>query len=158
MMSVSLFLVSLLAGGALSANPLPDYMIGTFVLDTSEGFNVYMSALGVDFFTRTIACALTPTATNKQTSSGDITIDTSSTFKSTSVTFQLNTPFEESTADGRTVNTTAVLNGNKLVKTQVGEPISIETREFVDGGNKMNLIHTLPSDPDIKSFRVYVKQ
>merc|ERR1711892_40829 len=157
-MIVSLLLVSLLAGFARSANPLPDYMIGKYKLDTSNGFNDYMSALGVNFFTRTIACALTPTATNKQRSNGDVIIDTSSTFRSTSVTFRLVSPCQESTADGRTVSTTAVLRGNRLIKTQVGNPTTIETREFLDNGNKMVLIHTMPTKPEIKSVRVYLSQ
>jgi len=148
-----------LASSAYCANPLPDYMIGSFVLDTSNGFNDYMSALGVNIFTRTIACALTPTATNKQTSNGDITIETSSTFRSTSVTFKLNTPFKENTADGRTASTTALLQGNRLIKTQRGKPFdTIETREFVDNGKTMRLIHTIPSQPKIRSVRVYRRQ
>ena len=44
-----------LASSAYCANPLPDYMIGSFVLDTSNGFNDYMSALGVNIFTRTVS-------------------------------------------------------------------------------------------------------
>merc|ERR1712168_289666 len=103
-------------------------MLGEYVLETSEGFDDYMWQLGVNWFTRKIACALYPTATNKQNINGDITIDTASTFKSTTLTFRLNTPFEESTADGRTV-TTAAVQGNKLVKTQIGSDLSLTSIE-----------------------------
>merc|ERR1712173_189433 len=146
-----------LLGGAHCSGPLPEYMIGEFELETSDGFNDYMYAVGVSWFTRKIACSLYPTAKNEQ-SGQDITISTSSTFKSTSVTFQLDTPFEEVTADGRKVLTTARRNGNELVKEQdgLGSALSsVETRRFIDGGNKMMLIHTLPSNPSIKSVRVY---
>ena len=54
-MIVPLVLVSLLAGSAHSANPLPSYMEGVFVLDTSNGFDGYMKALGVNIFTRTVS-------------------------------------------------------------------------------------------------------
>eukprot|EP00090_Calanus_glacialis_P019662 TRINITY_DN3016_c0_g1_i1.p1 TRINITY_DN3016_c0_g1~~TRINITY_DN3016_c0_g1_i1.p1 ORF type:complete len:163 (-),score=42.47 TRINITY_DN3016_c0_g1_i1:151-639(-) len=154
-----LILVSCLTASALGqvATTLPNYMLGEYVLETSDGFNDYMWQLGVNWFTRKIACALYPTATNKQTPNGDITVETSSTFKSTSITFRLDTPFEESTADGRTVSTTAVVNGNKIVKTQVGNPTTIETREFLENGDRMILIHTMPSEPSIKSVRGYVR-
>merc|ERR1711870_63778 len=133
-----------LFGGVHCSGPLPEYMIGEFELDTSEGFDDYMSAVGVDWFTRKIACSLYPTAKNAQ-SGEDVTISTESTFKSTPVTFKLDTPFQEDTADGRTVTTIARLSGNELS--------SVETRRFLDGGNKMMLIHTLPSDDTIQSVR-----
>ena len=66
-----------------------------------------------------IACTLYPTARNSITPDGKIKINTWSTFKSSELIFQLNTPFQESTADGREVTTTALLYGNKLVKDQV---------------------------------------
>jgi len=153
-MKLAILLVSFLAGA--SAN-LPNYMLGEYVLETSDGFDNYMWQLGVNWFTRKIACALYPTATNRNNPNGEITIDTSSTFKSTSVTFRLNTPFKETTADGRTVTTTAVLDGHKLIKTQVGNPTTIETREFSEDGNRMTLIHTMPSEPSIRSVRGYVR-
>merc|ERR1712079_601283 len=70
-------------------------------------------------FTRKIACTLYPTATNSITPNGQIQIDTSSTFKSSSIKFRLNQPFSETTSDGRNVKTTAVLYGNRLIKDQV---------------------------------------
>ena len=45
--------------------PLPDNMLGTFQLETSEGFTNYMYEVGVDWFTRKIAYSLYPTATNE---------------------------------------------------------------------------------------------
>ena len=92
---------------------LTPQMIGKYQLETSEGFDAYMSELGVNWFTRKvrctnetedwttkflkpmqIACALYPTATNIQNPDGSITINTSSTFKSTSVTFRPGVKFQ----------------------------------------------------------------
>merc|ERR1711902_481410 len=98
---------------------LPNYMLGDFQLETSEGFEDFMYEIGVNWFTRKIACTLYPTATNRITPDGQIQIDTSSTFKSSSIQFRLDQPFKETTSDGREVETTAVLYGNKLIKDQV---------------------------------------
>merc|ERR1711981_169267 len=139
--------------------PLPNYMLGDFQLETSEGFDNYMYEIGVNWFTRKIACTLYPTARNSITPDGKIKINTWSTFKSSEISFELNKAFSESTADGREVTTTALLYGNKLVKDQknTGDPLldSIETREFTTDGKFMTLIHTMPSDPSVKSVRVY---
>merc|ERR1712045_941577 len=146
----------------IGQSPLPEYMLGDFQLETSEGFEDYMYEIGVNWFTRKIACTLYPTARNSITSDGRIKINTWSTFKSSEITFQLNSPFEETTADGREVTTTALLYGNKLVKDQKNTADrsldSIETREFTPDGQFMTLIHTMPNNPDIKSVRVYKRQ
>merc|ERR1712154_648656 len=112
--------------------PLPNYMLGDFQLETSEGFEDYMYEIGVNWFTRKIACTLYPTARNSIT------------------------------PDGREVTTTALLYGNKLVKDQKNTADrsldSIETREFTPDGQFMTLIHTMPNNPKIKSVRVYKRQ
>merc|ERR1712045_1103557 len=146
----------------IGQSPLPEYMLGDFQLETSEGFSDYMYEIGVNWFTRTIACTLYPTARNSITSDGKIKINTWSTFKSSEITFQLNTPFKGTTADGREVTTTPLLYGNKLVKDQKNSADrskdSIETREFSSDGQTMTLIHTMPNNPKIKSVRVYRRQ
>merc|ERR1712110_375750 len=148
---------------AISAQaPLPNYMLGDFQLETSEGFEDYMYEIGVNCFTRKIACTLYPTARNSITPDGKIKINTWSTFKSSELIFQLNKPFPETTADGREVTTTALLYGNKLVKDQKNtadrSKDSIETREFTPDGQFMTPIHTMPNNPKIKSVRVYKRQ
>ena len=126
-------------------------------LETSEGFNDYMYEIGVDWFTRKIGCSLYPTTKIGQVEN-KISIGTKSTFKAGELQFKLGVPFEEETADGRTVTTTAMLVGDKLTKHQVaadGAVSSIETRQFSAGGQKMTLIHTIPGNSYIKSVRVY---
>merc|ERR1712241_914156 len=152
-----------LAISAIAAQaPLPNYMLGDFQLETSEGFENYMYEIGVNWFTRKIACTLYPTARNSITPEGKIKINPWSTFKSSELIFELNTPFQETTADGRDVTTTALLYGNKLVKDQRNTADrsldSIETREFTPDGQFMTLIHTMPNNPEIKSVRVYKRK
>ena len=47
-------LATVLVGGVHCTGPLPEYMMGNFVLETSEGFNDYMYEIGVDWFTRKV--------------------------------------------------------------------------------------------------------
>merc|ERR1712241_1185855 len=158
----TLIALSLAISAIAAQAPLPNYMLGDFQLETSEGFDDYMYEIGVNWFTRKIACALYPTARNSITADGKIKINTWSTFKSSEITFELNKPFPETTADGREVTTTAHLYGNKIVKDQTNTADrkldSIETREFTPDGKYMTLIHTMPADPKIKSVRVYKRQ
>ena len=84
----------------------------------ATNFPNYMYEVGVDGFTRKIACSLYPMATNELVD-GQIKISTSSTFKSGENVFNLGEPFTETTADGREVTTTATREGNTLVKNQV---------------------------------------
>merc|ERR1711983_356787 len=95
-----------------------------------------MYEIGVNWFTRTIACSLYPTATNRNLGGDTVGIDTASTFKSTSIDFEFGLPFDETTGDGTKVKTTATLSGNTLI---------------------MDQNHTIPGKPEIKSVRVYKK-
>merc|ERR1711933_184873 len=104
----TLLAFSLTISAITAQAPLPNYMLGDFQLETSEGFSDYMYEIGVNWFTRTIACTLYPTARNSITSDGKIKINTWSTFKSSEISFELNKPFKETTADGREVTTTAL--------------------------------------------------
>merc|ERR1711981_1308114 len=147
----TLVALSLAISAVVAQAPLPNYMLGDFQLETSEGFDNYMYEIGVNWFTRKIACTLYPTARNSITPDGKVKINTWSTFKSSEISFELNQPFQESTADGREVTTTAVVYGNKLIKdqknTEDSSLDSIETREFTTDGQFMTLIHTMPSSP-----------
>jgi len=134
---------------------------GKYQLETSEGFTAFMSEIGVNWFTRQIACALYPTATNKNLGGNRVGIDTSSTFKSTSIEFEFGVPFDETTGDGTEVRTTATLSGNSLIKDQRAVKSSgvsrIETRNFKNNGQIMELVHTIPGKANIRSVRVYKK-
>merc|ERR1712210_352824 len=156
-----LLLPLILVSSLASADQLPANMLGKYQLETSEGFSDFMSEIGVNWFTRQIACALYPTATNKNLGGNKVGIDTSSTFKSTSIAFEFGVPFVETTGDGTEVRTTATLNGNSLIKDQKALKPSgvsrIETRNFRQNGQIMELVHTIPGKAKIRSVRVYKK-
>jgi len=151
----------LLLPSLVAAAQLPEHMLGQYQLETSEGFSDFMYEIGVSWFTRTIACSLYPTATNRNLGGDTVGIDTSSTFKSTSIDFEFGVPFPETTGDGTKVETTATLSGNTLTKDQRAVSSSgvsrIEKRIFRENGEIMDLIHTIPGKPEIKSVRVYKK-
>merc|ERR1711902_221939 len=88
-----LLLLSALLAAASGQAALEPYMLGKFELESSNGFEDFMTEIGVGFLTRKVACALTPVATNSLLPNGQIKIDTHSTFKSSSITFSLNKPF-----------------------------------------------------------------
>lgn len=61
----------------------------------------------------------------------EYTLNTTSTFKSSTITFKDGVEFEEETVDGRKVKSTAVWEGpNKLVVNQKGEKPTTLTRVF----------------------------
>merc|ERR1711962_159911 len=158
---ISRVCVFLVAVSSVCGNDLPSYMIGDYEFTTSKGFSDYMAALGVNLIKRTLACGLSYEQQIRENEAG-ISIDTITSFTSTHTTFKLGVPFQEYTADGRTTTTVARVEGNKLIKVQTPDPATgykttIETREFLRGGNTMNLIHTIQGNKNIRSFRVYQK-
>ena len=53
-MLLNTLLALLLLAGVHCSGPLPQYMEGSFILDTSEGFNDYMYEIGVSYLTRKV--------------------------------------------------------------------------------------------------------
>ena len=92
---------------------------GELVHKTGESLISGSSLFASKLLSIQIACALYPTATNKNLGGNRVGIDTSSTFKSTSIEFEFGVPFDETTGDGTEVRTTATLSGNSLIKDQV---------------------------------------
>jgi len=148
---------------------LPEYMLGNFKMESSTGFNDAMWELGVDWFTRQIANGLYPLHKNRQnTETGEISIDTETTLKSSYTKFFLNVPWEEYTLDKRTTTTVAKLEGNKLIKDQVpaastGYHTTREVREFKDedgDGVYETMVYTLTiaGHPEATSVRIYKRQ
>jgi len=144
---------------------LPDYMLGDWKMESSEGFDNYMWELSVDWFTRQIANALYPLHKVNQADDGTITYDTITTFKSGQKVFKINEPFEDYTLDKRYTTTTPTLDGNKLIWDQVPDPstgylTTRQVREFLDTDNdgvyETMLLHLSVKDkPRADSTRVY---
>merc|ERR1711862_1036555 len=88
--------------GTSAMAALPDFMVGDFQMETSEGFNDFMYEMGVNFVTRNIANNLYPLQQIRQDKDDEmITLETLTSFKNTKIEFKLGVEFEEYTADGR---------------------------------------------------------
>lgn len=74
---------------------------------------------------------MTPTVELKK--DGDqYSLITTSTFKTSTISFKLGEEFDEETLDGRKVKSVVTLDGNKLVQKQGGTPESTIEREFTE--------------------------
>merc|ERR1712080_451568 len=85
-------------GSRMAAPRLPEFMIGDFQMETSEGFNDYMYELGVNIVTRNIANNLYPLQKIRQAEDGVITLDTETSFRCTNTEFSLDETWQETTA------------------------------------------------------------
>ncbi|XP_030373570.1 probable fatty acid-binding protein [Scaptodrosophila lebanonensis] len=120
-----------------------------YKLDKSEGFDEYMKELGVGMVLRKMGNSVSPTV--ELTQDGDTyTFTTTSTFKTSAISFKLGEEFDEETLDGRKVKSIITLDGNKLTQEQKGDKPSTIVREF----NDSELITTLTIG-NVKSVRVY---
>lgn len=74
---------------------------------------------------------VTPTVELKK--DGDLyTFTTTSTFKTSSISFKLGEEFDEETLDGRKVKSVCTMDGNTLTQEQKGDKPSTIVREFSD--------------------------
>ncbi|XP_034665580.1 probable fatty acid-binding protein [Drosophila subobscura] len=120
-----------------------------FKLEKSENFDEYMKELGVGLVLRKMGNSISPTV--EVTLEGDTyTLTTTSTFKTSAISFKLGEEFDEETLDGRKVKSIITLDGNKLIQEQKGDKPSTIVREFTDG----ELTTTLTFG-DVKSVRIY---
>lgn len=107
---------------------------------------------GVGFVLRKIGNSVSPTVELKK--NGDVyTLVTSSTFKTSEISFELGKEFDEETLDGRNVKSVMTLEGDKLIQKQGGDPPSEIIREFTDNG----MVATMKVK-DVVCTRKYVAQ
>ena len=131
---------------------------GKWKLDTSENFDKYMKAVGVNALMAKIGSSTKPTVIITVSDDGQWNIRTETTIKSSDCIFRLNEEFDEVTTDGRKCRSTFTLEGDrKLVQDQKsqdekGVP-SIITREI----QADNTLVTVCKAKDIVSTRVYKK-
>merc|ERR1712243_230202 len=142
------FFFLLLASSLQGQNDrLPEYMLGQFALETSEGMNALMKEMGVGWFKRIAVCALTPYITHSQADTGEVTIHVSTTFKEREEKFMLGVPYKLAMPIITSVplaNAVVRLEGNKLTKEMTGvdkgEKITIiEGLNFSYGGDRMKI-------------------
>lgn len=101
-------------------------------LDSTENFDEYMKALGVDAVRRLASIIWFPVF--ELTCDGDVwTMSNKFLFKSSQVKFKLGEEFdEERTDDGVPVKSVITIEGNKMTHTMKGEPESTVVLEFSD--------------------------
>ncbi|XP_059184797.1 retinoid-binding protein 7 [Centropristis striata] len=107
---------------------------GTWDMISSENFEGYMIALGIDFATRKIASLLKPQKVIKQ--DGDcFIIQTFSTFRNYEISFKIGEEAEEVTKglDNRTCQTVVNWEGDKLVCVQRGKKKNRTWTHWIEG-------------------------
>jgi hypothetical protein len=130
-------------------------LLGRWDLHSSDKFEEYMVALGVDEATRKVAVNLKQT--NVISRDGDMwTIRMESTVRNTELKFTEGVEFEENRLDGKKCKSTVTVEGpNKLVQVEkdheTGKVLSTITREVND---KDEMVTTLTAG-EVTCTRVY---
>lgn len=101
----------------------------TFSWDGTSLISFPFPLAGVGLVTRKMGNSLSPTV--EVTLEGDTyTLTTTSTFKTSAISFKLGVEFDEETLDGRNVKSIITLDGNKLTQEQKGDKPTTIVREF----------------------------
>jgi len=130
---------------------MADAFVGTWKMESSENFDKYMEAVGVNVPMAKLGSVAKPTVTISV--EGDTwNLKSETLFKNSKIQFQLGVEFDETTADDRQMKTTFTLDGNKLIQDQKGSIPSVITREV--NGDKMTV---LCKAGDVVATRHYVK-
>ncbi|CAK1590254.1 unnamed protein product [Parnassius mnemosyne] len=103
-----------------------------YKLKSSENFDEYLKYIGVGFLSRKTANSVSPVCTLMLNEDGSYTMAMLTTFRNVFVTFKLNEEFIEERADGTKVKSLMVVEGNKLIQTQIEDNgrKSTHVREF----------------------------
>jgi fatty acid-binding protein 4 len=113
-------------------------ILGNWKLTNSENFDEYMKEIGVNFAMRKIGGATKPNV-RFELNGDEWTFTTTSTLKTHTIKYRLNTEFDEETLDGRKCRTVFTFENNQLVQTQkdasTGAVISTLTREITPEGH-----------------------
>merc|ERR1711892_473294 len=102
-----------------------------------DNYEEFLKELGAGFMLRKAALASTPVMTISE-DSGEWTMVTKTTLKSIELKFKMGVPFKEETTDGRSVETTVTMEGNKFFTNHKalkdGQKDVSAVREFTDEG------------------------
>jgi len=132
-------------------------LLGTWGLESQEGFDEFMRHIGVGFLLRKMGNQLRPDFVVTKPDEETWKMETISTFKSTVVEFKEGVEFEEKTADDRLVKSTITFEGEKMIHAQVDpndEKKNTMIERFVEGDT---LVTTCKSG-DVSAKRVYKKK
>ncbi|KAJ8383776.1 hypothetical protein AAFF_G00214630 [Aldrovandia affinis] len=138
---------------------IPDFA-GTWKMKSSENFEELLSALGVGFMLRKIAVTAASKPSVQITQDGEtLTIRTSTSVRTTNISFTVGQPFSETTVDGRPCTshpcweTESKISCEQILQKGEG-PKTAWTREITNDGE---LILTM-SAGDVVCTRVYLRE
>jgi len=124
---------------------------GKFVLESSENFDEFLKAIGVGWMMRKAAGIQNPTVEIKHDNdSGEWSIKTVTTFKTSELKFKLDEEFDEDRLDGEKVKSKVRKDGDKLVQEQLGATPCEIVREIDE-----DKLKTTCKVGDIVSTRIY---
>lgn len=132
-------------------------LLGTWGLESQEGFDEFMRHIGVGFLMRKMGNQLRPDFIVTKPADDSWKMETVSSFKTTVVEFKEGVEFEEKTADDRTVKATITFDGDKMIHSQVDpadEKKNTVIERFIEGDT---LITTVKCG-EIAAKRVYKKK
>lgn len=126
------------------------------VADTSN-YKDLLYELGIGYFKRLAAGASgSEYVISKNKDDGSYTLQTITTFSTAAVTFKSGVEFDEPRADGQTVKSTIVINGNKWTHVQKGSPTVTIERTF--HGNPPSYIDVITKCNAVTVTRKYERQ
>merc|ERR1712203_1066289 len=125
-----------------------DALKGQWVRDSAENYDKLLKELAVNWLLRTAAPASTPVMDITE-EAGEWTIKSSTTVKTVELKFKLGEKFEETTPDGREVESVSTFENGKLVIKQTakkaGQKSTTSVREL-DGDRLKYTLTILDSD------------
>jgi len=131
-------------------------LLGTWALESQEGFDEYMKHLGVGMVLRKMGNTLKPDFIVSK--DGDTwKMVTSSTFKTTEVSFQEGVEFDEKTADDRDVKATITFDGEKMIHAQK-DPANAANDTVIERFVEGDTLVTTVKCGDLVAKRVYSKK
>ena len=131
-------------------------LIGTWGLESQEGFDEYMKHIGVGMILRKMGNTLKPDyILSKEGASWKMV--TSSTFKTTELTCQEGVEVDETTADDRAIKATVTFEGEKMIHVQ-NDPATPANNTVVERFVEGDKLITLVKCGDIVAKRVYFKK
>ncbi|XP_071480657.1 fatty acid-binding protein, liver-like [Diadema antillarum] len=130
--------------------------VGKFKLEKSDNFDDFMKALGVGYVLRKVGNSVYPELTISN-ENDHVTLTSVSTFKTTTLEFDLNKEFQTTTVDGRKVRSTVTLEDKKLVQKEYPLEGNDESKNCVyirelDANNDLKITCTVG---DIECVRLY---